>query len=52
MQIKTSYRGYEQWGTDFADSQSPEQTAWIKNQIDEENEDRRVTSGGRMGAEL
>lgn len=41
---KNEIRGYEQWGSAFADSQSPEQTAWIKNQIDEENEDRRVTA--------
>lgn len=41
---KNELKGYEQWGTDFADSQSPEQTAWIKNQIDQENENRRVTA--------
>jgi hypothetical protein len=37
---KNEIQGYEQWGSAFADSQSPEETAWIKNQIDDENEDR------------
>nr|DAL70530.1 MAG TPA: Internal virion protein D [Caudoviricetes sp.] len=41
---KNELKGYEQWGTAFADSRSPEETAWIKNQIDDENEDRRVLS--------
>lgn len=41
---KNELKGYEQWGSAFADSKSPEETAWIKNQIDEENEDRRVTA--------
>lgn len=41
---KSEIKGYEHWGTAFADSRSPEETAWIKNQIDEENEDRRVTA--------
>lgn len=39
---KAELRGYEQWGSAFADSRSPEQTAWIKQQIDDENEDRRL----------
>ena len=46
---KNEIHGYEQWGSVFADSQSPEETAWIKNKIDEENEDRRVLS--EAGAE-
>lgn len=46
---KNELKGYEQWGSAFADSQSPEETAWIKNQIDDENEDRRVLS--EAGAE-
>lgn len=41
---KNEIHGYEQWGSAFADSQSPEETAWIKNQIDDENEDLRVLS--------
>lgn len=41
---KNELKGYEQWGSAFADSKSPEETAWIKNQIDDENEDRRVLS--------
>ncbi|MBS6908056.1 MAG: hypothetical protein KH218_11865 [Klebsiella sp.] len=41
---KNEIKGYEQWATAFADSQSPEETAWIKNHIDNENEDRRVTA--------
>ncbi|PLM61748.1 hypothetical protein CWM85_15535, partial [Klebsiella michiganensis] len=46
---KSEIKGYEHWGTAFADSRSPEETAWIKNQIDDENEDRRVLS--EAGAE-
>ncbi|WP_130997591.1 hypothetical protein [Klebsiella variicola] len=46
---KNELKGYEQWGSAFADSQSPEETAWIKNRIDDENEDRRVLS--EAGAE-
>lgn len=47
---KTELHGYEQWGSAFADSRSPEETAWLKQQIDDENEDRRVLSeaGGRV----
>ncbi|WP_336983927.1 hypothetical protein [Cedecea sp. HN178] len=41
---KNELHGYEQWGSAFADSRSPEETAWIKQQIDDENEDRRVLS--------
>ncbi|MBJ3223733.1 hypothetical protein JGJ24_13940 [Salmonella enterica subsp. enterica serovar Bredeney] len=41
---KSEIHGYEQWGSAFADSRSPEETAWLKQQIDEENEDRRVLS--------
>ncbi|QGH62739.1 hypothetical protein [Serratia proteamaculans] len=39
---KSELQGYEQWGTAFSDARSPEETAWIKQQIDDENEDRRV----------
>ncbi|KFC08503.1 hypothetical protein GTGU_01420 [Trabulsiella guamensis ATCC 49490] len=39
---KNELHGYEQWGSSFADSRSPEETAWLKQQIDDENEDRRV----------
>lgn len=39
---KSELHGYEQWGTAFSDARSPEETAWIKQQIDDENEDRRV----------
>ncbi|WP_395490887.1 hypothetical protein ACG1VR_10530 [Cedecea davisae] len=39
---KNELHGYEQWGSAFVDSRSPEETAWIKQQIDYENEDRRV----------
>ncbi|ECA2524363.1 hypothetical protein III56_001930 [Salmonella enterica subsp. enterica serovar Bovismorbificans] len=41
---KSEIHGYEQWGSSFADSRSPEETAWLKQQIDDENEDRRVLS--------
>lgn len=41
---KNDLHGYEQWGSAFADSRSPEETAWLKQQIDDENEDRRVLS--------
>ena len=41
---KNELHGYEQWGSAFADSRSPEETAWLKQQIDDENEDRRVLS--------
>ncbi|EAP0944698.1 hypothetical protein B7802_16705 [Salmonella enterica] len=41
---KSEIHGYEQWGAAFADSRSPEETAWLKQQIDDENEDRRVLS--------
>ncbi|MDN0108923.1 hypothetical protein QVN76_18825 [Yersinia rochesterensis] len=39
---KNELYGYEQWGSAFADSRSLEETAWLKQQIDDENEDRRV----------
>jgi hypothetical protein len=39
---KNELHGYEQWGSAFADSRSPEETAWLKQQIDDENEDRRA----------
>ncbi|HGV0271585.1 TPA: hypothetical protein ACNFRD_001457 [Citrobacter freundii] len=39
---KSELHGYEQWGTDFADSRSPEETAWLKQQIDDQNEDQKV----------
>lgn len=41
---KTELQGYEQWATAFSDASSPQETAWIKQQIDDENEDRRVLS--------
>lgn len=41
---KNELHGYEQWGSAFADARSPEETAWLKQQIDDENEDRRVLS--------
>lgn len=39
---KNELHGYEPWGSAFADSRSPEETAWLKQQIDYENEDRQV----------
>ncbi|EOW46312.1 hypothetical protein A1YI_03345 [Escherichia coli KTE132] len=41
---KNELHGYEYWGAKFAGSRSPEETAWIKQQIDDENEDRRFIS--------
>ncbi|MEM5444895.1 hypothetical protein [Serratia marcescens] len=41
---KTELQGYEQWAAAFSDANSPQETAWIKQQIDDENEDRRVLS--------
>ncbi|MGW8664695.1 hypothetical protein [Serratia ureilytica] len=41
---KAELHGYEQWATAFSDANSPQETAWIKQQIDDENEDRRVLS--------
>ena len=41
---KAELQGYEQWATAFSDANSPQETAWIKQQIDDENEDRRVLS--------
>ncbi|WP_260515156.1 MULTISPECIES: hypothetical protein [unclassified Serratia (in: enterobacteria)] len=41
---KTELQGYEQWATAFSDANSPQETAWIKQQIDDENEDRRALS--------
>jgi hypothetical protein len=41
---KNEIQGMSNGDLPFADSQSPEETAWIKNQIDDENEDRRVLS--------
>lgn len=47
---KAEISGYEQWGAQFADSRSPEQTAWIKQQIDSENEDRQlIAESGATG---
>lgn len=34
-------RGYEPWATDFSNSRSPQQTAFIKQSIDRENEDKQ-----------
>ncbi|MFV8869555.1 hypothetical protein [Serratia fonticola] len=34
-------RGYEPWATAFSDSRSPQQTASIKQRIDNENQDRQ-----------
>lgn len=39
---KSEIHGYEQWGSVFADSRSPEETAWLKQQIDDQNEDQKV----------
>lgn len=47
---KNELHGYEQWGSAFADSRSPEETAWLKQQIDDENEDRRVLSEAGGGS--
>ncbi|BAO33302.1 TPA: hypothetical protein K8N54_000727 [Serratia marcescens] len=41
---KAELQGYEQWATAFSDANSPQETVWIKQQIDDENEDRRVLS--------
>ncbi|WAZ04937.1 hypothetical protein O3T12_17240 [Serratia marcescens] len=47
---KAELQGYEQWATAFSDAHSPQETAWIKQQIDDENEDRRVLSeAGSVG---
>ncbi|VEI61589.1 hypothetical protein [Serratia rubidaea] len=47
---KHELQGYEQWATAFADARSPEETAWIKQQIDDENEDRRtLAEAGGVG---
>lgn len=37
-------RGYEQWATSFSDSRSPQQTAFIKQGIDVENQDKQFLS--------
>ncbi|KNZ89995.1 hypothetical protein [Morganella morganii] len=37
-------KGYEHWATKFSDSRSPQETAWIKQQIDNENQDRQFLS--------
>ncbi|MBT0726818.1 hypothetical protein HGT73_05375 [Rosenbergiella australiborealis] len=42
FQDKLDIQGYETWATQFVHSSSPEETAWIKQQIDDENEDRQV----------
>ena len=44
MLIKMSCTVMNTGGAKFADSRSPEETAWIKQQIDDENEDRRLLS--------
>ncbi|WP_447885135.1 hypothetical protein [Serratia fonticola] len=36
--------GYEPWATDFSNSRSPQQTAFIKQGIDRENEDKQFLS--------
>ncbi|OVZ82185.1 hypothetical protein [Yersinia kristensenii] len=36
--------GYEPWSTAFSDSRSPQQTAFIKQGIDNENQDKKVLS--------
>lgn len=38
---KTELQGYERWGTAFSDSRSPQQTAFIKQGIDSENQDKQ-----------
>ncbi len=43
-------KGYEFFANSFVASQSPEQTAWIKQKIDREIEDRKVVdAGGALG---
>ncbi|MCO7511790.1 hypothetical protein NJH77_21300 [Serratia fonticola] len=43
-------RGYEPWATDFSNSRSPQQTAFIKQGIDRENEDKQFLSeSGLLG---
>lgn len=47
---KNELLGYDLRASAFAESRSPQETAWIKQQIDEEDEDSRViTEAGLMG---
>ncbi|MHA7847243.1 hypothetical protein [Serratia sp. D1N4] len=41
---KAELQGYERWATAFSDSRSPQQTAAIKQRIDEENQDKQFLS--------
>ncbi|WP_342601449.1 hypothetical protein AAFQ97_09455 [Proteus terrae] len=42
--------GYRMWATKFADSRSPQETAWIKQQIDNENQDKQhLAESGWLG---
>lgn len=41
---KYELHGYERWGTEFSNSRSPQQTAFIKQGIDRENEDKQFLS--------
>ncbi|WP_431222739.1 hypothetical protein ACQ86O_21200 [Serratia sp. L9] len=43
-------RGYEPWATAFSDSRSPQQTASIRQRIDDENQDRQfLAESGASG---
>ncbi|MBN5375524.1 hypothetical protein JY493_00110 [Serratia marcescens] len=47
---KSELDGYDLRATAFADSRSPQETAWIKQQIDDEDQDSRVVAeAGLMG---
>ncbi|HEJ7302308.1 hypothetical protein ACUNI0_08565 [Serratia sp. IR-2025] len=47
---KSELEGYDLRATAFAESRSPQETAWIKQQIDEEDQDSRVVAeAGLMG---
>ncbi|MGF2653756.1 hypothetical protein ACQUWL_14590 [Serratia marcescens] len=47
---KSELEGYDLRATAFAESRSPQETAWIKQQIDDEDQDSRVVAeAGLMG---
>ncbi|WP_313795360.1 hypothetical protein [Serratia sp. (in: enterobacteria)] len=47
---KSELEGYDLRATAFAESHSPQETAWIKQQIDDEDQDSRVVAeAGLMG---
>ncbi|HAT3729412.1 TPA: hypothetical protein I8587_002938 [Serratia marcescens] len=47
---KSELDGYDLRATEFAESRSPQETAWIKQQIDDEDQDSRVVAeAGLMG---